>query len=192
MCCFQVSLATIAYGDTAIRGCIWRSCWLSILLYPGSSESNSWTLSSTLPPSSLCHCLCPAGKCPHFMVKMYGTCVWVQNMRSVPFCNSFPARRGHYQTEKRYQTLRNILHSGRRLSSAPPSLPADNQSTSPAAQRPQFGTTTTGQHGAAMTPAEQQGAEWCRGCFFICFNIVWQVSKKSCYQQVTLITYLKA
>lgn len=89
------------------------------------------------PPSSLCHCLCPIGKCPHSRMKMSARWPWLQNMRSVPFCNSFPARRGHYQTETRYQTLRNILHSGRRLSSAPPSLPAENQSTSRATQRPQ-------------------------------------------------------
>lgn len=73
--------------------------------------------------------------------------VWLRNMRSVPFCNSFPARRGHYQTEKRYQTLRNILHLGRRLSSVPPSLPADNYSPPPAAQWTKCGTATGVLHG---------------------------------------------
>ncbi len=48
----------------------------------------------------------------------------VTNKRMVPFYNSCPAKPGHCRTARRYQTLRNILHSGRRLSSVPPSLSA--------------------------------------------------------------------
>jgi len=50
--------------------------------------------------------------------------VLVTNKRIVPFYNSCPAKLGHCRTARRYQTLRNILHSGRRLSSVPPSLSA--------------------------------------------------------------------
>lgn len=80
-------------------------------------------------------------------------------MRSVPFCNSSPARHGHYQTEKRYQALRNILHLGRRLSSVPPSLPADYQSTSSVAQRPKSGTAAAGQHGGCNSSECPAGGE---------------------------------
>lgn len=140
VCGLAFHLATTSHRDAAIRGRIWRSCRLSILLYPGSRESNSWTSPSLLSLSLPL----PRRREPACTRTKRGC---LQNVRSVPFCNSFPARRGHYQTEKRYQTLRNILHSGRRLSSAPPSLPADNWSTSPAPQRPQRGITPAGTTG---------------------------------------------
>lgn len=88
-------------------------------------------------------------------------------MLPVPFCNSSPARRGHYQIEKRYQALRNILHLGRRLSSVPPSLPADNQSTSSASQRPTCATDSDrlGNSVAVVRADGRQGANLRRGSF---------------------------
>lgn len=88
-------------------------------------------------------------------------------MLPVPFCNSSPARRGHYQIEKRYQALRNILHLGRRLSSVPPSLPADNQSTSSASQRPTCATDCDrlGNSVAVVRADGRQGANLRRGSF---------------------------
>ena len=103
-------------------------CFLSILLYQALNvRINSWTFcnpSHTLP-LSLCHSFCRKDYPLHFMMKIIRLLHTYSKEQAVPFYSSCPTTRGHCRTVKRYQTLRNILHSGRRLSSAPPSLPAD-------------------------------------------------------------------
>ena len=103
-------------------------CFLSILLYQALNvRINSWTFcnpSHTLP-LSLCHSFCRKDYLLHFMMKIIRLLHTYSKEQAVPFYSSCPTTRGHCRTVKRYQTLRNILHSGRRLSSAPPSLPAD-------------------------------------------------------------------